>query len=185
MQLRGLPLVSLVFFYCSLLVRSVLLSLYSHLGTLKMSNALKLACSCFFLFFKLFLKCCCNVIPWFLGLTVTLWPEASLSEHRAECVPRTGRWGWGWGWAEWPQTGCSSGPPPGRAAGHPSSRCSSEPAAPPHRMFSVPASWRRATSFKTRRIQIFWSGLPWSRTQTEENKAVKQHHKIEGHRVYS
>lgn len=128
--------------------------------------------------------------PSFLGLTVTLWPEASLSEHRAGCEPRTGRWGWGWGWAEWPQTGCSSGPLPGWAAGHPSSQCSSEPAALPHLMFSVPASWCRAASFKTRGIQVFWSGLPWSKTQTEENRETRQwdwklHHKVKGHRVYS
>lgn len=122
---------------------------------------------------KFFLKCC-NMSPRILGLTAALWPEASLSGRRAGCEPRTGRGGWGWGWAEWPRTGCSSGPPPGWAAGHLSSRCSSEPAVPPHLMFSVPASWLRATSFKTRGVHIFWSGSPWRKAQEEENKETTQ-----------
>lgn len=92
-----------------------------------------------------------------VGLTVILWPEASLWEHPAGCVRRTGRWDWGWGWAAWPRSGCSSGPWPGWAGGRPSGPCSWEPAAPPRQKCSAPSSWRPAAKAQTGRKSQAWS----------------------------
>lgn len=106
-------------------------------------------------------------VTWIRRLTAGPWPEASLSEHPAGCERRTGQWGWGWGWATWPLTGWSSGLLPDSTEGRLSGLCSSEPAAPPHRMCSAPSSWRRAAVtdqnnikeiFELLFLDLFWLG---------------------------